>query len=156
MLWGQVWTRTSAKQRAEAEMTQEERLVQAAQLAGTRHPSQVRPPPPHPSRVALLASLQNQGSGPAGMESHPNIWARTLQQEPLLLLLKPQGGTRLGRTWGPRGSSWTTLQVMPSSQVLSEKVCSAPLVMGITARTGRDAPVRILGTGNHQPDPSPG
>ena len=110
----------------EAEMTQEERLVQAAQLAGTRHPSQVRPPPPHPSRVALLASLQNQGSGPAGMESHPNIWARTLQQEPLLLLLKPQGGTRLGRTWGPRGSSRTTLQVMPSSQVLSEKVCSAP------------------------------
>lgn len=155
MLWGQAWTRTSAEQRAEAGMTQEERLVQAAQLAGMRHPSQVRPPPPHPSRVALLASLQNQGSGPAGMESHPNIWARTLQQEPLLLL-KPQGGTRLGRTWGRRGSSWTTLQVMASSQVLLEKVCSAPLVMGITARTGRDAPARILGTGNHQPDPSPG
>lgn len=29
MLWGQAWTRTSAEQRAEAEMTQEERLVQA-------------------------------------------------------------------------------------------------------------------------------
>ncbi|CAN0470237.1 unnamed protein product [Rangifer tarandus platyrhynchus] len=28
--------------------------------------------------------------------------------------------------------------------------------MGITARTGRDAPARILETGNHQPDPSPG
>ena len=115
ILWGQAWTRTTTEQRAEAERTQEERLVQAARLTGTQHPS-----------LALLPSHQNQGSGPAGMESHPNIWARTLQQGPLLLLLKPQGGTRLGRTWGPRGSSRTTLQVMASSQVLSEKVSSAP------------------------------
>lgn len=115
MLWGQAWTRTTAEQRAEAEMTQEERLVQAARLTGMLHPS-----------LALLPSLQNQGSGPAGMESHPNIWARTLQQVPFLLLLKPQGRTRLGRTWGPRCSSRTTLQVMASSQVLSEKVSSAP------------------------------
>lgn len=115
ILCGQAWTRTTAEQRAEAETTQQERLVQAARLTGTQHPS-----------LALLPSHQNQSSGPAGMESHLNIWTRTLQQGPLLLLLKPQGGTRLGRTWGPRGSSRTTLRVMASSQVLLEKVSSAP------------------------------
>lgn len=104
----QAWTGATAEQKADAEMTQNGRSGQGrpgSEGRGTWAVAEGRAPALRsPPSVGLPSCLpfNLQGSGPAGMKSHPNLWWESWAgPSEHCLLLKSQGSIRLGRTWGP-------------------------------------------------------